>query len=249
VVKKFVVSLSLAALAGSLLLPAVAAEKVKFSAVAPVGDLVTEADDKIAALEKALADNDSYLAAKKKAIPRDAGVLAVLAQAIAEYDGEAAQKANAPAVRDAAVELAKSSSLEAAKKALDKVKAARDGKGEAGKAEHAWVGLIDMDSLMAEVNVRNGKLRKAFRSPPADLDAPSRDATVLSVLAVAIGADTHEVKAKADLPKWEGYAKEMQIEMAKSATGLRAKKVDDGKAAFMAAAKSCNSCHTEIRDK
>jgi hypothetical protein len=249
VVKKTLLSLSLAVLAAALCIPAIAAEKPKISSIAPAGDLATEANAKIEALEKALADSGSYEMAKKKAIPRDAGVLAVLEQALAEYDGDAPEKASAPAARDAALELVKSSSYDAAKKALDKVKAARDGKGATGASTHAWDKLIDMDSLMSEVSARNGKFRRVFKSPPADLSGPSRDFAVLSVLAIVIGSDTHEVKDKSDVAKWESYANEMQAQMAKGAAALRGKNVDDAKAAFTTAGKSCNGCHTEIRDK
>lgn len=248
--KKAFLTLACIALTGSIWLSASAAEKVQFSEVAPAADLTAALDAKIASLETALADNDSYLKAKKKAIPQDAGTIAVLAQAIAEHSGNSGVKAAAPDVRDAAVKLAKSGSFDEAKAALDAIKKANKGEGpKTARQEADWAKLIDMDSLMSEVNQRTARLRKAARKFPTDAAEPTQDAEVLAVLAVAIAADTHEVKDKADLPKWEKYSADLRTGMIKVAADAKAKDVDALKASFLAASKSCTACHGEIRDK
>ena len=246
-VKKLWLPLALTMLAGACLAPANAAEKL--STVTPVADLVTEAEAKIKDLEGLLADNDAYTKAKKKGVPQAAGTLAILAQAIAQHDEDSAMKKSAADVRDAAMALAKAGSFDDAKKSLDAAKAAAGGKAGGAKAEHAWEKLTDMDSLMSEVSGRSGKLRKAFRKAPEDHAAVSRDASVLAVLALVIEADTHDVKDKADIEKWKKYSKDLQVSMTKISAALKAKDDAGAKKEFLDSAKSCNACHTEIRDK
>jgi hypothetical protein len=238
--------LALTLLAGACLVPVQAADKL--STVTPVADLVAEAELKLKELEGFVADGDTYTKNKKKGIPQAAGTLAVLAQAIAQHDEESAWKKSAPAVRDAAISIAKSGSADDAKKGLEAAKAATGGKGE-GKVEHAWDKLIDMDSLMSEVSKRNNALRKTVRKLPEDTAAASRDASVMAVLALAIEADTHDVKDKADIEKWKTYSKDLQTSMTKVAALIKEKKEADAKTAFAAAGGSCGKCHSEIRDK
>lgn len=229
--------------------PAFAAEKL--STVAPVADLEADVQAKIKDLEeKVLKDADAYTKGKKKAVPQAAGTLAVEAQAIAEHDEDSKLKKSAPDLRDAAIAIAKSSSFDEAKKALAAVKEAAGGKASGAKVEHAWDKLIDMDSLMGEINVRNGSLRKAARKAPEDKNAVARDASVMAVLALAIEADTHDVKDKADIAKWKSYSKELQKSMTTIAAALKAGDQNGFTAAFKeSGTKSCNPCHNEIRDK
>jgi len=247
-VRKTVLFLSTALVAGSMLIPAYAADKVKVAAIAPVGDLVTEIQAKVTQLNESLANNDNYLKDKKKTIPRNAGVIAVLSQAVLEHDQQSSAKISAADLRDAAIALAKSDSYDAAKTAFGKVKSAAEGNGAGGASkDHAWDKLIDMDSLMTEVNSRNGALRRQMRRI-TDADAASRDAAVLGVLGLAIAADTHEVKSPGDKPKWEGYSYDLSAQSAKIAEAMRAKNLDASKEAFLAANKSCSACHADFRD-
>lgn len=246
-VRKLWLPLTLTMLTAACLVPAQAADKL--STVTPVADLVAEAEVKVKDLEGLLADNDSYTKAKKKGVPQAAGTLALLAQGIAEHDEDSAWKKSAADIRDAALSITKAGSLDDAKKGLDAAKAAIGGKASGAKVEHAWDKLIDMDSLMAEVSKRNGSLRKSFRKAPEDHAAASRDASVMAILALAIEADTHEVKDKADIEKWKKYSKDLQVSMTKISAALKAKDDAAGKALFTESAKSCNGCHTDIRDK
>jgi hypothetical protein len=247
VVQKMWLPLALTLLTGACLAPVHAAEKL--STVAPVADLVAEAELKIKEIEESLATPDAYTKAKKKGVPQSAGTLAVLAQAIAEHDEESAWKKSAADIRDGALAIAKSGSIDDAKKGLEAVKTAAGGTAGSGKVEHAWDKLIDMDSLMSEVSKRNGKVRKAVSKAPDDFAVASRDASVLAVLSLAIEADTHDVKDKADIEKWKQYSKDLQTSMTKIATTLKAKNQPEAKTLFVGSGASCNKCHTEIRDK
>jgi hypothetical protein len=248
VLKNCVLGISLAVTGSCLLMPVFAAAPVKIAEVAPVADLVNEAQEKIAELETSLATNDSYLQAKKTGIPVDASTLAILAQAIAESQPKADWKASAPDLRDAAAAVAKATSYEEAKKGLEAIKAAASGKTNGAKVDHDWK-LAKLGHVMSEVNRRNGKLRRAARKMPADPSEVSRDATVLAVLALDIHADTHEVKKDSDKAKWQKFALDMQTGMTEASAAFKKKDVTAAKNGFTKASKSCGACHEAFRDQ
>ena len=104
--KKILACISLGALGTSFLMPCQAAAPAKIASVAPIANLVAEAEAKIKSLEEALASDKSYLESKGTTIPTEAGVLAVLAQAVLESEEKAAWqpsaadlRANAPRAR------------------------------------------------------------------------------------------------------------------------------------------------------
>jgi hypothetical protein len=247
VLKKFLFSVSLAAPVLSMLLPCEAAAPLKIAAVAPAADLVAEADEKVKLLEEALSTDEKYQAAKGSALPMDAGVLAVLAQAIAESEEKGSWKASAADLRDGAVAIAQSKSYDDAKKGLEAVKAAHGGKAGSAKPEAEWNKLCRLGSLMKEINKRNGKLRRATRSLPADPAEAARDASVLAVLALAVHADTHEVKDASGIPEWQKLSKEFSSELTAASAALKKKDKDAASAAFKKGNAACTACHDKWR--
>lgn len=245
--KSALICASLGALALSLTLPVHAAAPAKISTVAPVADLIPEAEDKIKLLEESLANNQSYADARQSKIPGDAGVLAILAQAIAESDEDSPWKGKAAAVRDGALAVRNATSFDQASKGLTAIKDAIAGKPAEAKVEADWKGLCKLGPLMTEINRRQGKLRLATRRmPPFPPDAP-RHASVLAVLCLAAHADTHEVKDKKDVPEWEKYALELQKQMTDEATALRKNDADAAKKLFTEAGRSCSACHDKFK--
>ncbi|MFO1023252.1 MAG: cytochrome c [Planctomycetales bacterium] len=224
------------------------AEKPKMSAVAPAAILTAEAEAIVKALDAALTDAESYDKAKKN-VAKDFGLLAVIGQALAEHDEDSKLKAAAADLRDAAIQGAKAKTLEDAKKAFEGVKAAAEGKKGSAAVEHPWNKLMSLHHLMEVVNTRNGKIRRVARSIPSDTAEAERNAYVLALLSVAMAADTHEVKDKAQVPEWEKYSKEMQESMSGLGAALKKKDADAVKKTFAAAGKTCTDCHREIRDK
>lgn len=246
--KPVLMSLAVAVLAAAFVLPTYAASPVALEKVAPVAELVAVGDAKIATLEAALKDGDSYGAAKSKAIPKDAGVLAVVAQALAEHSDKAAWKGAAADVRNAALKLAEAKSYDDAKAALAAVKEAQGGKASGAKAEHDWAKLTSLDNVMTEVAFLNGKVRGALRKTGDDTAEATRQASTLAVLALVAHADTHEVKNKNDISKWQKFAADMQTHMTETATALRAKDAAAAKTAFAAAGKQCAGCHADFKE-
>ena len=233
-----------------LVLPSADAEApFKISEVVSVEDLAAEAQAKLALLEKHLADNESYLAAKKKKIPQAAGTLACLAQALVEHsDGETSNIAAAD-LRDAALQVIGSKSYEDAAVALSSVKQAVAGNSSGSASnEHAWNKLINLHRLMEEVRARNSKLRRVTRKS-RDPNKDSLHASTLAVLAIAMHADTHEVKSAEDVAKWQEYSVELQQAMTKVSAALKAGDTKTANSLWRAGQKSCSACHKAYRDE
>lgn len=247
VLKNVLFTVCVAALGASILIPCEAAAPLKIAAVAPVADLVAEAEIKIKALDEALATDKSYSESKGTSIPADAGVLAVLAQSIAESEEKATWKASAPDLRDGAVTVARAKSYDEAKAGLAAVKSAYEGKAGAAKPEAEWNKLCRLGALMKEVNKRNGKLRRATRLVPPNADEAARDASVLAVLGLAAHDDVHEVKDAAQIPEWQKFSKEFSIQMTATAAALKKKDKDAAGDAFKKANAACTDCHEKFR--
>ncbi|MBI5757548.1 MAG: cytochrome c [Planctomycetales bacterium] len=247
--KRLALVLCLVSIGVASMVPAFAGAPIKVATVAPIAELAAEAEGKIAAIETGLASADSFNQGKK-GIAGDAGVLAVLAQGVAESDGDSAWKKSAADVRDAAIALANAKTFDEAKKSLEAVKAAQGGKASGAKADADWAKLAKLGAVMAEVNKRHGKLRRATKKAPADASESARDASVLAVLSLAAHEDTHEVKSgkPADIAKWKSYSKDMQKHSTAAADALRKKNDGAFKETFTSLNKSCSECHKDFRD-
>ena len=249
--KRILFGLTLGVAGFSVLWPAFAAAPAKISDVAPVGDLVTEADAKIKTLEENLGSDQSYNQTKGSTLPKDAGTLAVLAQAISESSEASPWKASAKDVRDGAIGIWSAKSYDDAKKGLEKVKAAHAGTAGDAKPEHEWNKLAKLGSVMKEVNFQNGKLRSATRKKqmtPQEFDENARRASVLAVLALAAEEDTHEVKKQEETGEWKKFAKEFQTEMSATSAALHKGDLTAAAAGFKKANTACNECHAKFRE-
>ncbi len=249
--KKVHVGISLGAIGMSFLLPCYAAAPAKIAAVAPIADVVAEADAKIKVpRRKALESDKSYLENKGTTIPKEAGVLAVLAQAVVESEEKAAWQASAAGVRDAAIAVSNAKSFDEAKKGLAGVKEAVGGKAGAAKKEADWNKLCGLGKVMKEVNARNGKLRRATKKKEltdAEAAEASRDASVLAILALAAHDDTHEVKKAEEVKEWQKFSKEFQAQMTATSAAFKKKDVTGAADAWKKGNASCTDCHAKFR--
>ncbi|MGE5192282.1 MAG: hypothetical protein ACM3U2_07230 [Deltaproteobacteria bacterium] len=249
---KILVGISLGAMGMSVLLPCDAAAPAKIASVAPIADVVAEAEAKIKSLDEALASDKTYLEAKGTTIPTEAGVLAVLAQAVVESEEKAAWQASAADVRDAAKTVASAKSYEDAKKGLAAIKDAHAGKAGGAKPEAEWNKLAGLGKVMKEINKRAGKLRRATRkkgASDADFAEAARDASVMAVLALAAHDDTHEVKSgKAEeIAEWKKFAKEFQVQMTAASAAFKKKDMTAAGDAWKKGNTACNDCHAKFR--
>ena len=102
--------------------------------------------------------------------------------------------------------------------------------------------------MMEEVNSRTATIRRGLRRLQKP-DETARDASVLAVLALAMEADTHEVKDNSLLPLWKELSIKYRHEMINVAKAAREKNSAKATQHLTAANEACNKCHEEIRDK
>lgn len=236
------------ALTGFLFVPVDGAAPAKVSEIVDAKHLAAEAKAKATKLASSVESEANFKRALEyKTIATDAGVIACLAQALVEHKDGKESGIAAASLRDAALKLSKARKLDDAKAGVAAVEAALKGKDSGADKEAGWNKLINMHRMMEEMEYREGRLRRTLRRPRT-LPRDSSHATVLTVLALAMEADTHEVKNEADLPKWKEWSQSYRNNAAKLAAAMKANKADEAKSLFAASSKTCTECHDKFRD-
>jgi len=239
--------LSLGILLGSCFWPLHAAAPVKVQDVTSVADLTAEIAAQVTAAEKLLADKSGF-ADSRKPIQQAGGVIACLSQAMAEHPEGKKSEIAVLAMRDAALDLARSKEHATSAAALKSVKESLAGKRTSdSKVSNDWKKLINLHRMMDEMKARNSQLRRVIRSPE-DPATDARHAVTLAVLSLALQADTHEVKDATKIPKWTGYATDFRKSMLTVAGAIKKKDATAAKTAYLSATKSCTTCHAAFRD-
>lgn len=207
---------------------------------------IAETKAHVAALEKLVQNPEQFAEVDEEELRQVAGMVAVFGQVLVEHKKGKSSGIAAAALRDAALKLRPGKPYEAAAAALKQVQAAMQGQGE-GAAKHPWNKLIGMYPMMEEMNARQAKTLRAARRPRRPLEDSGHAAT-LAVLAIAMYADTHEVKNEADIAEWQRMSKEYHETMVKLAAALNDKDADAAKPLAAKGAKSCGACHEKFRD-
>ncbi len=222
---------------------ALAKAPVAVETIAPLEDLVLESDQQLERLEKLLETEESFTKAKDGDVRQGFGLLACLGQAIAEHTSHADTEIQGPALRDAALKFSKKSTYDEAKATLEEVKVAHSGKATGEHAvEHPWNKLINMHPMMEEMNSRNSALLKVIKRPRGKADEPMH-ATTWAILALAMHADTHEVKNEADIPKYHEFSDSFRTAAIHLAEAIRKKDKAEAQKWFDTANESCDACH------
>jgi len=235
-------------MAGLVTTPLLAQSPVPINTIAPLSEIELLVARHFKTLEKSLEEAARFDAAKNKSIRTDFGMLSLLGQAIAEHPDNADSKINGPALRDAALAYQRKGTHTEAQAALAKIQSVLAGEvtGEHVRL-HPWNKLINMHPMMEEVNSSSSdilKVLKRTRGKPEEV----LPATSWALLAVAMKADTHEVKNPADLPKWNAWSDEFLESSLKLADLIRNKKGEGGREWFDKAHETCNACHEVFRD-
>lgn len=248
--RRWILSLCAVAALSAGLLPVWGEAPQKVVEIATVDDLVAEINAKVELLGQQLASAETFAKAiEKKEVNQAAGVVACMAQAIVEHPDKAQAKFHAADLRDAAVLLRAAKTFEDASKLFAAVKDAHAGKSDGtAKPEAEWNKLTGQGRMMEEVNSRSATIRRGLRRLQKP-DETARDCTTLAILALAMEADTHEVKDPAQLPLWKELSVKYRSEMIAMAKAVRAKDTAKATKHFTAANEACNKCHEQIRDK
>ena len=247
--RRFAVVTALLLLSAVCLIPAMGEAPQKVAEIATADDLIAEINAKIELLGEQHANAEAFArVAETKDVNQAAGVVAVMAQAIVEHPDAAKAKFKPADVRDAALALRATKTFDDSAKALATLKDAVAGKSDgAAKADHPWNKLTGQGRMMKEIEVRSGLIRRALRRL-AKPDETARDCSVLAVLALAMEADTHEVKDQALLPLWKELSVAYRTEMVNMSKAVRAKDTAKANEHFSAANQTCIKCHEKIRD-
>lgn len=245
--KRFIVLLAAVVAATGPLISSHGAAPAKVSEVLIAEDLADEAKDLARKLANTVTSQATFdRSVEQNTINRGAGTIACLAQALAEHkDGEKTGVASI-ALRNAALTLADTEELDAAKTALDQLNAALEGKGEKGESEHEWSELVAMHSMMQEIELRQVALRRVLRRPRR-LPSSSGDATVIAALSLTMEVADYGLEGD-DLKKWVDWSKKYRIAMTELANAMKADEADKAQEIFNASGQHCTDCHKEYRD-
>lgn len=221
---------------------------VPIESVVPLAEIELLVNRHVRSLEKSLSEEDRFEGVKNKTIRTDFGMLSLLGQSLAEHAESANSKINGPALRDAALGYNRKGTHAEAKEAFEQVQNVLAGNvtGEHARL-HPWNKLINMHPMMEEMNAGTGALTRVLRKTRGKPEEVL-PATSWSLLAIAMKADTHEVKKPDDLPKWNGWSDEFLESSRKLAEAIRARKEDEGRKWFEQASQTCDACHEVFRD-
>ncbi len=247
---RFICVFTLLAASTMCLIPVLGEAPQKVAEIATADDLIAEISAKLDLLGQQHANAEAFArVTETKDVNQAAGVVAVMAQGLIEHPDGAKATFKPANVRDAALAVRATKSFDDSAKAVGVLKEAVAGKsaGDA-KPDHPWNKLTGQGRMMKEIDVRSGQIRRALRrlSKP---DETARDCSVLAVLALAMEADTHEVKDQAQLPLWKELSVTYRTEMTNMSKAVRAKDTAKATEHFTAANNACNKCHEQIRDK
>lgn len=248
--RRWILSLCAVSVFSVSLFPAWGEAPQKVAEVATVEDLVAEINAKVELLGQQVADADAFAKTlEKKEVNQAAGVVACMAQAIVEHPEKAKAKFHAADLRDAAVMLRAAKTFDDASKLFAAVKEAHAGNSPGtAKADAEWNKLTSQGRMMEEINSRSATIRRGLRRLQKP-DETARDCSTLAILALAMEADTHEVKDPAQLPLWKDLSIKYRTEMIAMSKAVRVKDTAQATVHFTAANEACNKCHEQIRDK
>ncbi len=225
-----------------------AAPPIPIKTVASITDLELEVGTQVAALEKLLADAATY-EKNSPAVRQAFGVLACVGQGVADHEDVATATVQGAALRDSALMYQRTSTFAEAQAALAAVQLAQAGTSTLQAVqEFPWNKLINMHPMMEELNSRHADLIKVLKRPRGKAEEPVH-ATTSALLAIAMLADTHEVKNEADIPKWNEWATAYREQMLQVASAIRAKDGVAGREWLEKANKSCTDCHAAFRNE
>jgi hypothetical protein len=221
---------------------------VPIESVATLEELDFEITRQIERLTKDLSTEATFPDQKSKGIAQAFGLLACLGQALAEHPESTTSKVQGPALRDAALQFNSNSSFEQATAALAQMKQAQAGQaaGEHSRL-HPWNKLIRMHPMMEEMNARSSEALKILKRPRGKAGETS-PAVTWGVLAIAMKADTHEVKEADKIPRWNELSDEFRNAAVQMGAAIKAQDKTAGRAWFDKATTACDTCHGEFQE-
>lgn len=215
------------------------------SQVVAVNDLVSELESKVSQIEAAVVSPESFQASTNQ-LRQQAIQLAIVAQALAEHDGDSKCRSQAPSIRDAAIQLGSTTSFDQARKGIDLLHLAIEGKGPVdSKRSFDWSRLAKTRTVMDALRERTDHVRKALRRSK-DPVAESRQASMMAVLMLAVAAHADD-RQEPDRSAWRDWSLECQQELTLTAAALHQQDAAAVLEHFTAAQARCDKCHEKFK--
>ncbi len=234
--------------------PLLALDLPELGTVLKATDLEPLVQKVVGSLESDTADAATFRQAKTR-VEHAAYTLALYAEAAAQADGAVAWKKNARAIRDLAIELAKTTNQSKARQLLDQIKQGLEGAdlGQNG-AEKSWEDVAPLLHVMKEVNLVNRSLRRYvrreryFKRYHDRLEAAAVAMTLLSYIAAHDNSPAKEAK---DIPNPEAKYDEYSAQFFKLSHevlgAVRANNFKEASSKVKALQKVCSDCHEDFR--
>jgi len=223
---------------------AAAPEAPKVSTFAPAADLAAQLDEYIAGIEKSLADPGEFGDAQAK-VAREANTLILIALALGLHDTDNAYKAAAPALVDAARQLAAAKDYAAAKQGLAALQAAKTAQAGQRLAALKWEKLASIEDLMKQVPLVNTRMKRMLKG--AKFQANAQDtaghSAVLAVIAQGAMADTSHAENPVQVEQWYKFCSSARSAAAALNQAIHAKDETAAAAAQKRLAQCCDDCH------
>ena len=217
------------------------------SSFVPAADLRGQVDFFLDRLASDLQSEDEYKEDQQIRVARDATTLAVLALVLGKHDTDNDLKKSAPAVLEAAIELADSAEDFAdAKAALADVKKALKSPGTDDELD--WETDADLALLMEQVPIVNNSLRRGVsgRRFKRLADKNAGFAATLAAIAQASIVDTSYCEDEESEPTWRKISAQMRDATTKVNRAVHELDQPAAKTPLAELVKTCDDCHEEF---
>ncbi len=181
-------------------------------------------------------------------IAQAGGVIACVSQALIEHPDEKKPTCAGPALRDAGIELQEAADHKEALAVLEVARAAWKGESSGDHEKmHPWDELVDMYSMMEEMEDRNGGLSRSLRKPRGRLKE-KLNASTNAILGLAMLADHNYVDEEDQEKEWDKLSLEYLEAMKKLVKAIGAKDRKEIEIYYKAGNHACDKCHETFRD-
>lgn len=214
---------------------------------APAPDLAQQAKALVAELEKSLASAEEYDDSAKERVVKHAHALAVAAKALGLHDTPNEYQAAAPALVQAAQQLAAAADYSAAQAALAAVVSAMQGQAAEAPALNWGDKTASLGKLMKHVTFVNNRLKRGVKRLDREGDEAAGNAAMLAAIAQAVQVDTHEVKDASQVGLWYELCGQMRDRAGEVNAAIHQRDQAAVDAAMRRLAVSCEDCHKVFR--
>lgn len=220
------------------------------STFAPAKDLVGQVAYYLERLELAVESEEEYNDSVEK-IAKDSNTLILIALALGLHDTDNQYKAAAPAMLEAAQQLAATKDYASAKAGVAAVKEATASAGGNPNGLKWEEKVASMKELMEAVPLIHSRLKRYLRGSRFEsmADDTAGYSAVLGVIAQGSMANSGDTEKPNEVEKWYAFCAQMRDASAAVNAGIHALDQDATDAAMEKLNQSCDDCHAVFHDE